>query len=86
MPPGTMPVRVTLLDTWDEAVLELTPDTPVAEVRRAALARARVRGVPGDYVVKYLGAEVDPVRSLAEAGIAPNAALIVLSRRRQPAR
>jgi hypothetical protein len=82
----TIPVRVTLLDTWDEALLELPPHTPVSEVRRAILDAARIRRAPGEYQVKYLGAELNPTSSLADAGIPPNGALIVLSRRRTPVR
>ena len=46
--------------------------------------------MPGDaseYLMKYLGAELqDEDRSLADAGVVPNAALVVLPRRRRPLR
>jgi hypothetical protein len=82
-----IPLRVTVLDTWDEVGLEVDPETPVGEVKRRALSAARVRGVPEDYVVKFRGAELgEDGRTLAQAGVGPNAALIVLPRRRVPAR
>jgi hypothetical protein len=56
-------------------------------VKRRALSAARVRGEPEDYVVKFRGAELgEDGRTLAQAGVGPNAALIVLPRRRVPAR
>lgn len=83
---ATLPVRVTVLDTWDEVPLDLPADTPVAEVKSRALRATRVTRAPGDYLVKYLGAELqDESASLAAAGVAPNGALIVLPRRRRPA-
>jgi hypothetical protein len=80
-------VRVTVLDTWDEVRLEVPPHTPIAEVKRAALARAGVTRPAGDYLVKFRGAEVwENGTTVAEAGVVPNAALIVLPRRRLPVR
>jgi hypothetical protein len=83
----TVPVRVMVPDVWDEVLLELPPTASVAELKRLALARFRVRYDPEDYVVKFRGAEVqDEACSLGEAGIGPNAPLIVLPRRRRPVR
>lgn len=82
---ATIPLRVTVLDTWDEVRLEVPPATPIAEVKRAALAHSHIRRPAEGYVVKYKGAELyEGVRTLAEAGVVPNAALVVLSRRRVP--
>ena len=82
-----LPLRITLLDTWDEVLLELPADTPLTEVKRAVLARMKIRRSPGDYVVKYRGAELfEEDRTLAALGIPANAALIVLPRRRIPAK
>jgi hypothetical protein len=78
-----LPIRVTLLDTWDEVRLELPADTPVSEVKRLVLAG---RGAPEAYLVKYRGAELVEGVTLADAGVRPNGALIVLSRRRMPVR
>ena len=82
-----LPVRVTVLDTWEEVALTLPGNTPISELKRTALARSRVRGAPGEYVVKYHGAVVyEQGNTLANAGIVPNGALIVLRRRRNPVR
>lgn len=82
-----LPVRVTVLDTWDEVSLDLSSGTTVAEVKRQALESMRVSRPPSEYVLKYLGAEMtDDSATLATAGVLPNAALIILSRRRIPAR
>lgn len=82
-----LPVRVTLLDNWDEVTLSLPGSTSIADLKRAVLARARIKQAPADYVVKYHGAELyEPGNTLAMAGIVPNSALIVLRRRRSPVR
>jgi hypothetical protein len=74
-------------DVWDEVLLELPATTPVGEIKRQALAATRVRRDPSNYVLKFRGAELlDESRSAAEAGLVPNGALIVLSRRRRPVR
>jgi hypothetical protein len=42
---------------------------------------------PDEYVLKFRGAELlDESRSLADAGLVPNGAVIVLPRRRRPVR
>jgi hypothetical protein len=82
-----VPVRVMVEDVWDEVWLELPPETPVGEIKRQALALTRVKRDPSEYVLKYRGAELsDESRTASAAGLVPNAALIVLSRRRRPVR
>ncbi|MFZ5624278.1 MAG: hypothetical protein ACOY71_07580 [Gemmatimonadota bacterium] len=82
-----MMVRVSVLDTWDEVALDLAEDTTVAQLKAEALRRARVMKDPAGYEVKFRGAElIDEGQTLAQAGVVPNAALIVLPRRRQPVR
>lgn len=82
-----MPVRVMVQDVWDGITLELSSETPVAELKRLALERTHVTREPALYEVKYRGALLQPEeRSLAELGVVPNAALIVLPRRRRPVR
>lgn len=82
-----MMVRVSVLDTWDEVALDLAEDTTVAQLKAEALRRARVMKDPAGYEVKFRGAElIDEGQALAQAGVVPNAALIVLPRRRQPVR
>ena len=80
-------IRVTVLDTLDEINLRVPPSTTVAEVKRAALAGTRVRVPASEFVVKWKGAELyEGDQTLADAGVLPNGALIVLRRRRVPAR
>jgi hypothetical protein len=74
-------------DVWNEVMLELPATTPVGEIKRQALADSRVTRDPSNYVLKFRGAELsDESRSAAEWGLVPNAALIVLARRRRPVR
>lgn len=81
------PIRVTVLDTWDEVGFEAEPGMLLAELKAAALARAGVSRPPEEYLVKYLGAELaEGSRTVADAGIESNGALIVLRRRRSPVR
>jgi hypothetical protein len=84
---AALPIRVMVQDAWDEVRLELPPATLLGEVKRRALEATRVAGDPASYLLKFRGAELqDESRSLAEAGVVPNGALIVLSRRRRPVR
>jgi len=81
------PVRVTVLDTWDEIGFDAEPGMPLVELKAAALARAGVSRPPEEYLVKYLGAELaEGSTTVADAGIEPNGALIVLRRHRSPVR
>lgn len=83
----TLPLRVTVLDTWDEIRLEAPGSARVADIKREVLGRARMVGLPEAWLVKFRGAEVpENGTTLEQAGITPNAALIVLRRRRQPIR
>lgn len=84
---AALPIRIMVQDAWDEVQLELPPATPLGEVKRRALEATRVAGDPAGFLLKFRGAELlDETRSLAEAGMVPNGALIVLSRRRRPVR
>jgi TUG ubiquitin-like domain len=80
-------VRVMVTDVWDAVPLTLEPSTSLADLKLEALTRTRVQRDPDEYVVKFRGAEMlDESVSLKDAGIPPNAALIVLPRRRRPVR
>jgi hypothetical protein len=82
-----MPLRVMVEDVWDEVPVELPSDTSVAEIKKHALRLTHVKRDPSEYVLKFRGAELsDENRSLTEAGLVPNGALILLSRRRRPVR
>jgi len=84
---ATLPIRVTVLDTWDEIHFSAPVSTRVVDIKRDALTKARVVGAPEKWLVKYRGAEVpEDGTTLEQAGIEPNGALIVLRRRRQPIR
>jgi hypothetical protein len=83
----TLRIRVTVQDAWDEVPLDLPPATSLAELKRAALDATRVTRDPDEYVLKFRGFELlDESRSLADAGLVPNGAVIVLPRRRRPVR
>lgn len=82
-----MPVRVTVLENWEEIPLEVAPETAVGDLKARALRASRVRHPVDSYLVKYLGAELaDESVTLASAGVVANGALIVMPRRRLPAR
>jgi hypothetical protein len=82
-----LPVRVMVQDAWDQVRLDLPGTTPLADVKRRALEVTRVTRDPAGYVLKFRGAELlDESRSLTEAGLVPNGALIVLPKRRRPVR
>jgi hypothetical protein len=84
---SVLPLRVMVEDVWNEVFLELPDELPVSEVKRQALELTKVRGNPSEYVLKFRGAAVsDASLSLANAGLVPNGALIVLARRRRPVR
>ena len=82
-----LPVRVTLLDNLDEYSLVVPATTKIADVKRDVLRRAGIKRPAVEYVVKYKGAELyEGSRTLADAGVVPDGALIVLLRRRIPVR
>jgi hypothetical protein len=83
----TLPLRVMVQDAWDEVPLDLPVATPLSELKRRALLATRVMRNPDAYVLKFRGYELqDESQSLAEAGLVPNGALIVLPKRRRPVR
>ena len=80
-------VRVMVPDVWDEIRLDLPASTSLAQLKQQALAATRVTRDPSGYVLKFRGAELlDENRSMADAGVVPNGALIVLPKRRRPVR
>lgn len=82
-----LPVRVTVMEAWDDVTLELLPATTLTEVKRQALAAVRVVEDPAEFVVKFRGAEVsDESRTLADVAFPAGGALIVLRRRRRAVR
>lgn len=80
-------VRVMVESAWDQVALDLPGRTTFAELKRRALAMTHAGGAEDGYEVKYRGALItDEGRSLADGGVVANANLIVLPRRRRPAR
>jgi hypothetical protein len=74
-------------DAWDEVPLDLPAGTTLGELKRHALTATKVVRDPDEYLLKFRGAELyDESRSLADAGLSANDALIVLPRRRRPVR
>ena len=83
----TLAVRVMVEDVWDEISVALPSSTPLGDLKSLALRQAGVPDDASEYVMKYLGAELqDEDRSLADAGVVPHATLVVLPRRRRPLR
>lgn len=84
---STIPVRVMVEDAWDQVSLVLPPSAPLAEAKTRALALTHATGAPDQFLIKFRGAEMfNEARSLADAGVVSNAALIVMRRRRRPVR
>ncbi|MEZ4457721.1 MAG: hypothetical protein R2882_14410 [Gemmatimonadales bacterium] len=82
-----IPVRVMVLDTWDEVAFEVPPSSLVSDLKAAALRRAGVTASPAGYQVKFRGGLVpEGETTVGDAGLVPNAALIVLSNRRRAVR
>jgi hypothetical protein len=80
-------LRVMVQDAWDEIPLDLPPGTSLAELKQLALEATKVIRDPDEYLLKFRGAELyDESRSLADAGLVMNGAVIVLPRRRRPVR
>jgi hypothetical protein len=75
-----------VLDAWDEVRIDAPATARVADIKQRALEETRITRAPESYVLKHRGWEVPEGATLSEAGIGPNAALIVLPRRRQPVR
>ena len=80
------PLRVRVQDVWNRVELQAPGFASAGEVKERALRASRVVRDPEGYVVKFRGAEVSDDTTLAEAGVVPNAELIVLPRRREPVR
>jgi hypothetical protein len=83
----TLRLRVMVQDAWDEIPLDLPSGTSLAQLKRMALDATKVTRDPDEYLLKFRGAELyDETRSLADAGLVPNGAVIVLPRRRRAVR
>ncbi len=81
-------VRVQGAEVWDAVRVEVTPETPVRDVKQAAmgLLLPDVEQIDG-YVVKLHGADVtNEAQSLQSAGACDASTLLVTARRRRPVR
>lgn len=86
--PVVWTVRVQAAEAWDAVRVEATPETPVREVKQAAMALLLpdVDQIDG-YVVKRNGAELfNEAQSLHAAGARDASTLFVMARRRRPVR
>ncbi|HEX6644598.1 MAG TPA: hypothetical protein VF037_07970 [Gemmatimonadales bacterium] len=83
---GELSVRVMVQDVWDEVRMSVPASATTGELKRRALEVTRVMRNPDGYVVKFRGGEVRDETTLADAGVVPDANLIVLPRRRRPVR
>lgn len=83
-----MNVRVHLLERWDRTALDLPADTPLAALKRDALAAFGLAGAePSDYAMKLRGWEVQgDQRSIAESGARDGSTFLLTYRRRRPVR
>ncbi|MFI5279433.1 MAG: hypothetical protein ACHQU1_02970 [Gemmatimonadales bacterium] len=85
---GTLPLRVTVGDTWLPLPVDAAPNETVGQVKLRALATCGIdKASAGEYEVKMGGALLpDERRTLEALGVKPGTALIVLARRRRPVR
>ena len=81
-------LRVQVAEAWDTIRIDAPPDTPVAEVKRRALAViAPDARHPEDYVIKLNGWEVlDEQQSVTQAGAKNGSTFLAHVRRRRPVR
>lgn len=80
-------IRVMVHDAWDELRLDARPGATLANVKADVLDAARVKGEPGDFVLKWRGAELpDESATIESLSLPDDAALILLRRRRRAVR
>jgi hypothetical protein len=84
----TMTVRVEIPEQWDVVVAEASPETTVAEVKRAAVeAILGETALPDELVIKLNGFEVlNEQVSLTDAGAKNGSTFLATYRRRRPVR
>ena len=84
----TMTVRVEIPEQWDVVVVEASPETTVAEVKRAAVeAILGADALPDELVIKLNGFEVlNEQVSLSDAGAKNGSTFLATYRRRRPVR
>jgi hypothetical protein len=84
---STLPVRIMVMDTWDGFGLDVSADLPISDLKARALAIAKIERDPREYQVKFRGALLaEEGHTVTDAGVVPNAELIVMRSRRVPAK
>ena len=83
-----MNVRVQLLERWDRMALDVKPESPVAALKRDALAEFGVdASQAADYVIKLRGFEVrNEMQTVAASGAREGSTYLVTYRRRRAVR
>jgi hypothetical protein len=86
--PDRFEIRAQVHEAWDAVRLVVTAHTPMAHVKRAALAALLADDGDSDsYVAKVHGAEVhDEGRPLSECGVRAGTTVFVHARRRRAVR
>jgi hypothetical protein len=81
-------VRVEMPEVWDTVLASVSPTTPVAVLKRAALDALDPRGdAPDAFVMKLRGFEVlDESESLTTVGAVDGSIFLLTYRRRRPVR
>lgn len=81
-------VRVEIPEQWDVVVVEASPSTTVAEVKRAAVGALLAPGTaPDDLLIKLRGFEMlNEQQSLADVGAVDGSIFLATFRRRRPVR
>jgi hypothetical protein len=84
---GAITLRVQAADVWETVRVIAPPDAPVAEVKRAVVARLFPNQGVDDFVLKLRGWEMlDERESLKSAGVVNGSILLLAIRRRRPVR
>ncbi len=83
-----MKVRVQSYETWDRVSLDANPDSPVATLKRDALAAFGLdTSLAADYEIKLMGFEVrNELETVAASGATDGSTYLVAYRRRRAVR
>ncbi len=80
-------VRVRVLPAWEDVVLRVPPSTRIVDIKVQALSAVQNPADPAEFMVKFRGAALaDESRSLDDAKVPSEGALIVMRRHRLPVR
>lgn len=80
-------LRLMVHDVWNHVTLPFGVETSLHDLKLAALRESQITATPDEFLLKYLGAEIDDESIMVgEAGIPDSATLIVTRRRRRAVR